>query len=153
MSTHHRVKQSPKSTTGILHCLHDAVQCKIPKLWSTGNWHFHHNNAPAHSSYLIQTFLAKIQTPVVCQAPYSSDDSLRLLAVPQTQEAIERKVISDKRGHYDCNNSQAKHHSEIGFLGIFPTMAAPLGEVCGVPRRKIRLPAFQVCLFFSPPDL
>ena len=27
------------------------------------------------------------------------------------------------RGHYDCNDSQAKHHSERGFLGMFPTMA------------------------------
>ena len=60
--------------------------------------------------------------------------SLRLLAVPQTQEAIERKAISDKRGHYDCNDSRAKHHSEIGFLGMFPTLQ---GEVFGVPSRLL----------------
>ena len=31
--------------------------------------------------------------------------SLQLMAVLQTQEAIERKTISDKRAYYDCNNS------------------------------------------------
>ena len=30
-------------------------------------------NAPAHSSHLIQTFLAKNQTPVLQQAPYKPD--------------------------------------------------------------------------------
>jgi histone-lysine N-methyltransferase SETMAR len=33
----------------------------------------HHDNAPAHSSHLIQSFLAKCGIPVVCQAPYSPD--------------------------------------------------------------------------------
>jgi hypothetical protein len=59
---------------------------------------------------------------------------LWLLAVPQNQEAIERNAISDKRGHYGSNDSPAKLHSERGFFGMLPTMAAPLGEVCGVPR-------------------
>ena len=42
----------------------DAVRHKRPQLWSTGNFCLHHDNAPAHSSHLIQIFLAKIQTPV-----------------------------------------------------------------------------------------
>jgi hypothetical protein len=61
-------------------------------------------------------------------------DSLRLLVVPKTQETIERKAISDKRGH-NSNDSRAKHHSERGFLGMSPTMAVPLGKVCEVPKR------------------
>jgi hypothetical protein len=36
-------------------------------------WQLHHDNAPAHSSKLIQTFLAKHNIPMVQQAPYSSD--------------------------------------------------------------------------------
>ena len=50
----------------LLCCLHDVVRRKRPELWSTGNWRLHHDNAPAHSSHLIQT-------PVVRQAPYSPD--------------------------------------------------------------------------------
>jgi transposase len=33
----------------------------------------HHDNAPAHSSHLIQSFLVKDGISVVCQAPYSPD--------------------------------------------------------------------------------
>ena len=39
--------------------LRDAVRCKRPELWSTGNWRLHHDNAPAHSSHLIQIFYRK----------------------------------------------------------------------------------------------
>jgi hypothetical protein len=39
----------------------------------TGNWQLHHDNAPAHSSHLIQGFLAKHGIPQVRQAPYSPD--------------------------------------------------------------------------------
>ena len=57
--------------------------------------------------------------------------SLWLLAVPQTQEATDRKAILGKKRHYYCNNSRAKHHSKRGFLEMFPTMEAPLRKVCG----------------------
>ena len=43
---------------------------KRPELWSIGNWLLHHDNAPAHSSHLIQTFLV---FPVVCKTSYSFD--------------------------------------------------------------------------------
>jgi len=52
--------------------LRDAVWRKRPDLWARGTWQLHHN-APAHSSQLIQTFLAKHNIPVVRQAPYSPD--------------------------------------------------------------------------------
>ncbi|XP_023288010.1 histone-lysine N-methyltransferase SETMAR-like [Orussus abietinus] len=57
----------------VLRCLRDVVRRKRPVLWSTGTWRLHHDNAPAHSSHLIQTFLAKNQTPVLQRAPYSPD--------------------------------------------------------------------------------
>ena len=57
----------------VLRRLRDAVRRKRPDLWATGTWQLHHDNAPAHSSPLIQTFLAKHNIPVVRQAPYSPD--------------------------------------------------------------------------------
>ena len=45
--------------------------------------------------------------------------SLWFLAVPQSHEAIERKVISGKRGHYYCNVSWAKYHSKKAFSECF----------------------------------
>jgi hypothetical protein len=44
----------------VIRNLHDAVR---------RNWQFHHDNAPAHSSRLIQSFLSKHGIPVVWQAP------------------------------------------------------------------------------------
>ena len=49
---------------------HDAVQCKRPDIWMAKNWQLHHDNAPAHSSHLIQT-LSKHGIPVIHQPPYS----------------------------------------------------------------------------------
>jgi histone-lysine N-methyltransferase SETMAR len=53
--------------------LYDAVRRKRPDLWASHNWQLHHDNAPAHSSHLIQSLLAKHGIPVVRQAPYSPD--------------------------------------------------------------------------------
>ena len=57
----------------VLRRLRDAVRRKRPDLWAAGTWQLHHDNAPARSSQLIQTFLAKHNIPVVRQAPYSFD--------------------------------------------------------------------------------
>jgi hypothetical protein len=56
-----------------LHRLHDAVRHMRPDLLAAGTWQLHHDNAPPHSSQLMQTFLAKHDIPVVRQAPYSPD--------------------------------------------------------------------------------
>jgi transposase len=53
--------------------LRDAIRRKRPDLWASHNWQLHHDNAPAHSSHLIQSFLVKHGIPVVRQAPYSPD--------------------------------------------------------------------------------
>ena len=68
---HHRVNQSPKSTTAMFSVAY-VMLCgrrKRRELWSTGNWRLHHDNAPAHSRTWL-TFLAKNNTPVVRLAPY-----------------------------------------------------------------------------------
>jgi transposase len=53
--------------------LRGAVRCKIPDLWASCNCQLHHDSAPAYSSCLIQSFLAKHGIPVVHQAPYCPD--------------------------------------------------------------------------------
>ena len=40
----------------VLHRLRDAVRRKRQQLLASGDWHLHHDNAPAHSSSLVQTF-------------------------------------------------------------------------------------------------
>jgi hypothetical protein len=73
-STYHKDKFINKECyLEVLRRLRDAMRRKRPDLWAAGTWQLHHDNAPAHSSQLIQTFLAKYNIPVVRQAPYSSD--------------------------------------------------------------------------------
>ena len=43
-----------------------------PQLWATGDWQLH-DNAPAHASCLMQSFLAKHQITQVTQSHYSLD--------------------------------------------------------------------------------
>ena len=57
----------------VMHHFRDAVRCKRLDLWMALTWQLHHDNVPAHSSHLIQTFLAKNNTPQLRLSPYSSD--------------------------------------------------------------------------------
>jgi transposase len=52
-------------------------------------YQIHHDNALAHSTALVQAFLAKHQITQVCQPPYSPHLALlQLLAFPKTKIAI-----------------------------------------------------------------
>ena len=44
-----------------------------PEKWRDGDWILHHDNAPAHTSHLVQQFLAKHGTAQLQQPPYSPD--------------------------------------------------------------------------------
>ena len=57
----------------VLKRLSDAARRKRPRFCSSGDWLFHHDYAPAHSSNLVQQFLAKHKIVQLCQPPYSSD--------------------------------------------------------------------------------
>ncbi|UYV60688.1 hypothetical protein LAZ67_1001909 [Cordylochernes scorpioides] len=46
---------------------------KRPDLWKNKNWLLHHDNAPAHTSLLVRDILAKNNTLLMPQPPYSPD--------------------------------------------------------------------------------
>ena len=50
-----------------------AVRRKRPEAWTNKTRMLHHDNAPPHASLLIREFLAKQETIVVPQPPYSPD--------------------------------------------------------------------------------
>ena len=56
----------------VLVCLRDAVCRKRPELWENQTWMLH-NNAPAHTSLPIHSYLAKYQPSIVPHPPYSPD--------------------------------------------------------------------------------
>jgi len=53
--------------------LSGVVHRKKPELWNNQTWMLHQDNAPAHASLLICSYLAKRQTSVVPHSPYSPD--------------------------------------------------------------------------------
>ena len=57
----------------VLKRLRDAVRRKRPRFWSSGDWLLHHDKAPAHSSNLVQQFLAKHNIVQLRQLSYSPD--------------------------------------------------------------------------------
>ena len=57
----------------VLKRLREAIRWKRPQLWMNQRWVLHHDNAPAYSSFLVHNFLAKNETTVVPQPPYSPD--------------------------------------------------------------------------------
>ena len=55
----------------VLKRLRDAIQRKRLELWRSGDWFFHHDNAPAHSALRTCEFLAKHSITVLPHPPYS----------------------------------------------------------------------------------
>jgi hypothetical protein len=56
----------------VLQRLHEAVHRKQHDKWQ-GQWFLHHDNAPSHTSLVVQQFFAKKNIPVITQPPYSLD--------------------------------------------------------------------------------
>ncbi|CAD7002724.1 unnamed protein product [Ceratitis capitata] len=57
----------------VMRNLGEAIRQKRPNLWENKNWLLHHDNAPAHTSLLVRDFLAKNNTIMMPQPPYSPD--------------------------------------------------------------------------------
>ncbi|UYV67063.1 GART, partial [Cordylochernes scorpioides] len=57
----------------VMRNLREAICQKRPDLWKNKNWLLHHDNAPAHTSLLVRDFLAKNNTLMMPQPPYSPD--------------------------------------------------------------------------------
>ncbi|UYV61153.1 PGBD5 [Cordylochernes scorpioides] len=57
----------------VMRNLREAIRQKRPDLWKNKNWLLHHDNAPAHTSLFVRDFLAKNNTLMMPQPPYSPD--------------------------------------------------------------------------------
>ncbi|UYV71381.1 hypothetical protein LAZ67_8002859 [Cordylochernes scorpioides] len=55
----------------VMRNLRKAIRQKRPDLWKNKNWLLHHDNAPAHTSLLVRDLLAKNNTLMMPQPPYS----------------------------------------------------------------------------------
>ena len=87
----------------VLKHLGEAVRRKRPQLWTNQSRVLHHNNAPAHSSFLVRNFLAKNEMTVVPQPPYSPDLSpLDFFLFPKLKSTL-------KGCHFDTNDKIQKN--------------------------------------------
>jgi predicted N-formylglutamate amidohydrolase len=125
-SKHNKAKNINKECyLEVLRRLRDAVRRKVPHLWTAGTRQLHHDNAPAHSSQLIQTFLAKHNIPVFQQAPYSPDmASCDFWLFPRLKMQLKGTRFESRDDI--IRNTTAKLYSIPEMLR---TMAEPLGEV------------------------
>ena len=57
----------------VIRNLREAIRQKRPDLWKNKNWLLHHDNAPAHTSFLVRKFLAQNNTITLPQPAYSPD--------------------------------------------------------------------------------
>ncbi|UYV84861.1 hypothetical protein LAZ67_X003748 [Cordylochernes scorpioides] len=57
----------------VMRNLREEIRQKRPDLWKNKNWLLHHDNAPANTSLLVRDLLAKNNTLMMPQPPYSPD--------------------------------------------------------------------------------
>ncbi|UYV69011.1 hypothetical protein LAZ67_6002010 [Cordylochernes scorpioides] len=78
----------------------ESIRQKRPDLWKNKNWLLHHDNAPAHTSLLVRDFLAKNNTLMMPQPPYSPDlaplhgvQAMIIMILPMRKFNIGKKYI------------------------------------------------------------
>ena len=107
----------------VLQCLHESVRWKR----QDGDWILHHDNAPAHTSHLVQQFLAKHGTAQLLQPSYSPDLApCDFFLFPRLKKVL--------KGHRFEATEDTIRHPERGVRKMFPTVAETLGEVCSCGR-------------------
>lgn len=80
----------------VLRRLRDSVRRKRPAKWNSGKWMLHHDNAPAHSSHVVQNFLTKHGTVQVPQPPYSPDLApCDFFAFPKLKKTLKGRRFED----------------------------------------------------------
>ena len=81
----------------ILTRLREVVRRKRPHFWSSGDWHLHHVNAPAHSSNVVQQLLSKHSIALLRQPPYSPDIApCDFWLLPKLKKPLKERRFDDK---------------------------------------------------------
>jgi len=118
----------------VLRRLRESVRRKGPEIWRDGDWILHHDNAPAHTSHLVQRFLAKHGTVQSQQPPFSPNlapcDFFLFPRLKKVLKGHRFEVTEDVKR----NSTKILRHPERGVGKMFPIVAETLGEVCNCGR-------------------
>jgi len=80
----------------VLKRLRDAVRLKCPDLWQSGEWWFHHDNAPAHTALSVRQFLTKNGMTPLTHPPYSPDLApCDFFLFPRMKKVLKGKRFAD----------------------------------------------------------
>ncbi|UYV67212.1 POLR2B [Cordylochernes scorpioides] len=82
----------------VMRNLREAIRQKRPDLWKNKNWLLHHDNDPAHTSLLVRDFLAKNNTLMMPQPPYSPDMAPLYVSKPIYRNEVLTPNIARLRG-------------------------------------------------------
>lgn len=95
---------------------------KKTEAWTNKTWMLHHDNVPAHSS-LIRDFLAKHDTTIVPQLPYSPGLAPANLSLfPKLKIHLEKSLISDDKEDRRKFAAGPVRHPEKRVPGCVPEM-------------------------------
>jgi len=114
--------------------LRESVRRKQAEKWRDGDWILHHNNAPAHTSHLVQQFMAKHGTAQLQQPPYSPDLALcDFFLFPRLKKVLKGRQFEATE---DIKRNSTKTLLDIpkeAFAKCFQQWQK-LGEVCSCER-------------------
>jgi len=115
----------------VLRRLRESVRRKRLEKWWDGDWILHHDNAHAHTSHLVQQFVAKHGTAQLQQPPHPPDLApCDFLLFPRLKKVL--------KGHRFEATEDIKRNSTMALLDIpkeelakcFQQWQKTLGEVC-----------------------
>jgi len=110
--------------------LREAVRRKRPEAWTNKTWMLHHDNAPAHASLLIREFLAKQETIVVPQPPYSPDLApADFFLFPKLKSTLKGRRFQTIRGDKRKFATGPSRHPAKHVPGRVPELEKTLGAV------------------------
>ncbi|UYV84067.1 hypothetical protein LAZ67_X001053 [Cordylochernes scorpioides] len=105
---------------GVVHheFLPQAIRQKRPDLWKNKNWLLHH--APAHISLLVRDFLAKNNTLMIPQPPYSPDLApCDFFLFPKLKRPMKRRRYATLDEIKTASKEELKKFFFIDFLKCF----------------------------------
>ena len=141
----------------VLHQLRDAIWNKWPQIWAIGDWQLHHNNKPAHTPRLLQSFFFFWETwdhPGNSAPLQSRIDTLQLLAFWKIRITFAREDISDHWWDSGKYNKAAYGDSNAEFCSVLNSGRDIRRIMCGpmVPtlrEKRCHGPMYNVSCIFS----
>jgi len=119
----------------VLRHLCKSVHRKQLDKWRDGDWILHHDNAPTHTSHLVQQFLAKHGTAQLQQPPYSPDLALcDFFLFPRLKKVLKGHRLEATEDIKQNLTKTLLDISERGVHKMFPTVAETLSQVCSCRR-------------------